>query len=49
MTCNRIFQSKAPYSVGKMIKHPEVGTWGYTAGQIGQTTKGELVSDKARD
>ena len=32
MTCSKLFSPIAPYSPGKMITMPGVGTWGYSSG-----------------
>ena len=46
MTCPKIAQPIGPYSMGKIIAQPGVGTWGYSSGQIGMSPKGELTSKK---
>ena len=44
MKPGKIAKPFGPYSFGKLISHPGVGTWAYTAGQLGMTPTGDLIS-----
>ena len=46
MKCTKICQPIGPYKMGKIIKQPGVGTWGYSSGCCGFNMKAELVSKK---
>ena len=47
MQCDKIPAPIGPFSVGKMIMVPGVGTWAYASGQLGLDPKtAELVNEK---
>ena len=46
MKCAKICQPIGPYRMGKIIRQPGVGTWGYSSGCCGFNKKAELVSKK---
>ena len=47
MRCGNIEKPIGPYSFGKIINKPGVGTWAFTSGQVGSNAEGALVSKKA--
>ena len=50
MTCSSIAQPIGPYSFGKIIEQPGLGTWGYSSGQIPlHPTTGEIVGTTASE
>ena len=45
MQCSKVAQPIGPYTLGRIIKQPGIGTWGYSSGQIGMHPKtSQLVS-----
>ena len=43
MKSGNIEKPFGPYSFGKVISQPGVGTWGYSAGQLGMKPNGDLA------